>query len=156
MMIAHDYGERLSTDNVKPEALNQLVAGYPSHSFVIDRKEAETLFRRVRRPTDEEKALIALNSSLLYAGSMPNDATMQYLSGTRKSAARTMAGGTNNENTQPTNNVAGSRESHGSKAVGDCEPKPARPTGQAAEGGASRSEHEEPTVPRKTAITTIE
>jgi Serine dehydrogenase proteinase len=52
--IAVEYGERLadSSKNVKKQALAQLVTGYPSHGFVIDRKEARTLFERVEMPTD--------------------------------------------------------------------------------------------------------
>lgn len=50
MNIAMDYGERLKTDNLKPGALETLIRDYPSHGFVIDRKEARNLFRRVARP----------------------------------------------------------------------------------------------------------
>jgi Serine dehydrogenase proteinase len=50
--IAFEYGERLaeSSNNMKPRALGQLVSGYPSHGFVIDRKEAKKLFWNVERP----------------------------------------------------------------------------------------------------------
>lgn len=56
MRIAHEYGERLNkySGNLKPNALNRLVAEYPSHSFVIDRKEAKELFRNVGAPSVEE------------------------------------------------------------------------------------------------------
>ncbi|MGB0036943.1 MAG: hypothetical protein WBP79_15850, partial [Candidatus Acidiferrales bacterium] len=49
--IALYYGMRLDgfSDNVKDEdALDNLVSGYPHHGFVIDRKEAAALFKRVR------------------------------------------------------------------------------------------------------------
>ncbi|HEY1396645.1 MAG TPA: hypothetical protein VF536_11050 [Roseateles sp.] len=47
--IAHAYGQRLAErgGNIGQEALAELVSNYPSHSFVIDRKEARSLFRRV-------------------------------------------------------------------------------------------------------------
>lgn len=56
MRITHEYGERLGayTGSLKDGALNRLVAGYPSHSFVIDRKEAKELFNSVDQPSTEE------------------------------------------------------------------------------------------------------
>jgi hypothetical protein len=55
--IASDYGSRLKTDNVKENTVDKLVSGYPSHSFVIDIKEAETLFNVVRMPDANEEEL---------------------------------------------------------------------------------------------------
>lgn len=52
--IARAYGERIKTSNVRAEAINQLVKGYPSHGFVIDRDEARNLFNDVREPTANE------------------------------------------------------------------------------------------------------
>lgn len=60
VQIAGEYGRRLDSwsDNLKDSrSLAKLIGGYPSHEFVIDRCEAETLFRRVSRPTEDEKAL---------------------------------------------------------------------------------------------------
>lgn len=56
MKITHEYGMRLNiyASNLKSGALNKLVAGYPSHSFVIDRKEAKDLFNSVGPMTKEE------------------------------------------------------------------------------------------------------
>lgn len=51
--IALEYGSRLDDQvgrSLRPGALNKLVAGYPAHSFVIDRKEAATLFEKVLKP----------------------------------------------------------------------------------------------------------
>lgn len=50
--ITYAYGRRLSTTsaNVKPRGVETLIGGYPSHSFVIDRKEARTLFKVVDKP----------------------------------------------------------------------------------------------------------
>lgn len=55
--IANDYGKRLKSDNVKQDALDRLVSGYSSHSFVIDIKEAKELFSNVREPTEQEQEL---------------------------------------------------------------------------------------------------
>lgn len=63
--IAHAYGTRLNekSGNLKDFGLNALVSGYPSHGFVIDRKEARQLFIDVQKPTqvmaDLSKALHA-------------------------------------------------------------------------------------------------
>jgi len=56
LKIALEYGERLNqaTKALRPGALDTLVSGYPAHSFVIDRKEAASLFTSVKKPTKEE------------------------------------------------------------------------------------------------------
>lgn len=51
--IALEYGERLRTSNVRKDTIEQLLSGYPSHEFVIDRKEAGDLFERVEVPPDD-------------------------------------------------------------------------------------------------------
>lgn len=58
MRIAVEYGNRLAkgcpNGNLKPEAVNALTTGYPSHGFVIDRAEAsEAIFNNVSRPSDD-------------------------------------------------------------------------------------------------------
>lgn len=58
--VALEYGGRLGKDNLKDGALNRLVAGYPDHSFAIDRKEAEDLFVNVREPSESEMHLASL------------------------------------------------------------------------------------------------
>lgn len=57
IQIAHEYGRRLDGhgSNLKDGALDTLVAGYPSHSFVIDRKEARDLFNSVDSLTPAEQ-----------------------------------------------------------------------------------------------------
>lgn len=59
MSIAKEYGERLNaySRNLKDGALGRLIADYPSHGFVIDRKEAKELFHRVGALTTAEQAL---------------------------------------------------------------------------------------------------
>lgn len=58
--IANDYGSRLDaySKNLKPEALQSLIGAYPSHSFVIDRKEAGDLFHRVFPLTEAESGFV--------------------------------------------------------------------------------------------------
>jgi hypothetical protein len=59
VQIASFYGNRLAKgrNNLKPNAVDRLVNGYPSHSFVIDIDEASTLFNNVRPPDDTEEQL---------------------------------------------------------------------------------------------------
>ena len=45
--IAMSYGTRVESTNLKKDSLHRLVHDYPSHSFVIDKKEAATLFNVV-------------------------------------------------------------------------------------------------------------
>lgn len=63
--IAMEYGQRLGSKNLKPDALSRLVLGYPSHDYVIDREQAEELFLRVRSPTKGETALIQAVQEML-------------------------------------------------------------------------------------------
>jgi hypothetical protein len=61
MAVAQDYGDRLNYDSdnlVSEHSLVMLVQAYSSHSFVIDRKEASELFKRVF-PASEELDLLA-------------------------------------------------------------------------------------------------
>lgn len=52
MEIAFAYGNRLNekSGNLRSNGLQQLVTGYPSHGFVIDRKEARNIFIKVEKP----------------------------------------------------------------------------------------------------------
>lgn len=53
MEIAFAYGARLNekSQNLRQGGLEKLITSYPSHGFVIDRKEAKTIFTRVFKPT---------------------------------------------------------------------------------------------------------
>lgn len=51
LKIGAGYAERLSHGNLRDGAIGMLLASYPSHSFVIDKEEAEKkLFKRVESP----------------------------------------------------------------------------------------------------------
>lgn len=47
MQIGEQYGARLNSGNLRPDALQKLVYDYPAHSFVIDQQEAKELFFNV-------------------------------------------------------------------------------------------------------------
>lgn len=71
-MIGKTYAERLDAHakNLKPGSVDNLVVAYPSHGFVIDFKESDGLFERVRRPSQEE-AEIALTLNKIFG--IPRD-----------------------------------------------------------------------------------
>ncbi|MDX7898430.1 SDH family Clp fold serine proteinase [Aeromonas media] len=63
LQIAKQYAYRLNecADNLQHNALKRLVEGYPCHSFVIDRREARKIFKRVKgTETPEEEGLYRL------------------------------------------------------------------------------------------------
>ncbi len=53
LKIGAGYAERLAHGNLYDGAIGMLLAGYPSHSFVIDKEEAKSLlFKIVETPID--------------------------------------------------------------------------------------------------------
>lgn len=61
--IATEYGRRFP-GNLQQGALQRLVHGYPAHGFVIDRVEAQKLFKNCRAPSPDEDALLTLLSEM--------------------------------------------------------------------------------------------
>ena len=59
MSIAGHSGRRLLLDgrNIETKELDFIMSEYPSHGFVIDRKEASILFKNVREPREVESLL---------------------------------------------------------------------------------------------------
>lgn len=84
LLIAEQYGQLLAAEsrNLKPDALAQLTTGFASHGFVIDRKQVEGLFVRVRAANTNE---LSLARSLAQAALQPKEQSerpmMAYLSG---------------------------------------------------------------------------
>lgn len=67
MDIAYQYGNRLNeaSRNLRAQGLELLISGYPSHGFVIDRKEAKSIFIEVKRPENFMQLLSqALHSTM--------------------------------------------------------------------------------------------
>lgn len=62
MLIAQKYGQILHQkgQNFALDQLDELISGYPSHGFVIDRTQAERFFSTVRKPNDVESLLAQL------------------------------------------------------------------------------------------------
>jgi hypothetical protein len=65
------YGERLNRGNLRKDALERLVQGYPTHAFVIDLDEAKTLFNKVREATGIEREVAAALPGLRRQGPEP-------------------------------------------------------------------------------------
>ena len=62
--IATEYGQRLNQTShslLSEDSLNKLIRGYPSHGFVIDRKEAKELFSCIEQ---DNSAIIEYYSSV--------------------------------------------------------------------------------------------
>jgi len=57
--IAREYALRLNvmSQNLQADSLDEMIGAFPSHGFVIDRAEAESLFVRVREPNAMEAKL---------------------------------------------------------------------------------------------------
>lgn len=63
-LIAHKYAETLVSDakraNIETSGITQLLSGYPSHDYVIDRTEAAGLFNRLDPLTEDERVVAGL------------------------------------------------------------------------------------------------
>mgnify|MGYP003655381827 CR=1 FL=1 len=66
--VAEAYGARLikNGENADINTVNELVASYPAHGFVIDRDEAKELFRVVNEPSVEVSMLIRALGPVVY------------------------------------------------------------------------------------------
>lgn len=83
--IAKAYGEKLErvSKNLHEGALNRLISGYPSHSYVIDFFEAGEIFKSVSPMDDsflaigklllEQEGIFCLNKVFEYNHEKPND-----------------------------------------------------------------------------------
>ncbi|HTQ99175.1 MAG TPA: ATP-dependent Clp protease proteolytic subunit [Candidatus Acidoferrum sp.] len=91
LSIANAYGARLcsSSGNWDRGTLNKLLSGYPSHGFVIDRIEAETLFSNIRLPDDDESALAKLLQDAARTPTNRAQPVIEFLSEERKAEAST-------------------------------------------------------------------
>jgi len=72
MNIALSYGNRLNSHakNLKETSLSRLIAGYPAHGFVIDRKEARELFNDVESPEGFSLMLYDIVAEKIFNGEL--------------------------------------------------------------------------------------
>jgi hypothetical protein len=80
--IGVQYATRLGTEakNIDSMALERLISGYPTHGFVIDRNEAQALFKKVRKPSVAESRLIEELGRLAVDPRAEADLVQQFLS----------------------------------------------------------------------------
>ena len=79
--VAADYASRLH-GNLQDGALGTLVLGYSSRSFAIEKDEAETLFKVVRKPSVAENALVRhLGVDKVLAGLLTPETEVRYIEG---------------------------------------------------------------------------
>lgn len=82
MQIASDYGLRLAFNSrnlQSKESMENLVSGYSSHGFVIDREEAMELFNKVSKPDREIDNLCELLGEIAYFPLEDIPAQMRFL-----------------------------------------------------------------------------
>jgi hypothetical protein len=79
MKIAEEYGKRLNAGNLKADALHRLTDEYPSHSFVIDIKEAKELFNKIRYPSEAEENMTLELEQIIISGLVENKSEVYYL-----------------------------------------------------------------------------
>ncbi len=80
LRIGKEYGERLQHDNLKDEAINKLVVGYPSHGFVIDKAEAATIFKSVGEPTEAMQEICNFFKGIAHVTIDKDDSFVYYWS----------------------------------------------------------------------------
>ena len=68
LSVATAYGRRLAKvgKNARPGTVQKLVEDYPTHEFIIDFAEAQTLFEDVQHPTAEVMAVINSLGEIAY------------------------------------------------------------------------------------------
>jgi len=115
--IAAMYGERLSEHgkNLKPGAVYELTFAYPSHSFVIDGKEAKQYFNLIREPENDEVVLAAALD--VYALDQQKQLYASYLH-PEPGVPSTGKGGTTNGATSATNGTLKPVKRKTSRAAG--------------------------------------
>lgn len=132
MRIATDYGRRLAarSQNIRPNTLKQLSETYSSHSFVIDRQEAGTLFLRVRDASDAEiKVVTALGNYARFEQHLPGSSHIFRVLSKPKASSETKkeaSNGQTDERGHPPPNGGDSAGSDGAPQPTPRRKKPSR------------------------------
>ncbi len=125
--IMVEYGERLAEHgkNARPEAVQSLVAGYPSHNFEIDRDEARKLFHNVTELGEEEEALITFLGDQVF--DPPSHEAVTYLCPASQEAVGEQHATTNDSATSGERVAEAGRDP--SSTPGEREPQVPSPVG---------------------------
>ena len=133
MAITMQYGRRLSITSKclnDPASLEYLIRGYPDHGFVIDRKEAKSIYKDVEKPTGTMTDLMAaLGPKVLYPPPSREPGEVEYLS-TELGAAKSPI----NASKGAKSRVQSPRKARGSRVGGG--PRPPSTIGAGAKGRA--------------------
>jgi hypothetical protein len=113
--IAFAYGQRLNekSGNLRASGLARLVTGYPSHGFVIDRKEARNIFITVHQPA----GLLSQWSKALHAEMEKN--TYSQSPEVRLVSVPNFVNGVPNETTSDTGSSPTSAQASSAEISGD-------------------------------------
>lgn len=149
MRIAREYGERLKSKLLKPNALEKLVQDYPSHGFVIDKQEALQYFSQIDDITADEAALgDFLDDSVRWPTEEPEvldvSAYFEYLRDmeNKKAQAQAQAAAAQSAKTAATNEAAGAVP--GSKDAASKTPQEETGHGAKNDGGGGGAQATQP------------
>jgi Serine dehydrogenase proteinase len=141
MRIASDYGRRLSevSKNVKKDTLKLLTETYSSHSFVIDKGEAERLFTNVRWANEKEAALAtALGTLAISETRRRGDAIFLPLS-VRPQTSKSVGKKTNEQQPKASPHAPGFDGGNPSGSTRTSEPAAEKPNGRTRPAGRGRT-----------------
>lgn len=86
--ISAEYGRRLINDNLHEGALEQLLMRYPSHGFIIDRKEAAGIFKEIEVPSIELQEIGDFLKEIFDASMQKDDYFVRFLSSLSESSRK--------------------------------------------------------------------
>ena len=105
MLVSREYARRLARS--RSVALDELITTYPSHGFVIDRMEAETLFPDVRELTKSESALVGHLETITYSALWYNEPIIEHMTGNPADVAARLGVANKEEGNGKTSSVEG-------------------------------------------------
>lgn len=123
MRIAEDYGVRLNLKwgNVQGDAVTQLATSYSSHSFVIDMREAQNLFKRVRVADENESALVTALGNFARFQVPRENVVIHTLSAKKPAVGDEHANDDDGGESENGSNPEGASEPEATTAVGNAE-----------------------------------
>lgn len=114
LKIATAYGKRLmvKSQNYTEKTLEILSETYPSHGFVIDKREAVTLFKNVRQPSGDEDDLRHSLENLGYTANLKPEVIFlsDEIKGDKNESTPGNIEQTNNKKTKQRTNPGGDRK----------------------------------------------
>ena len=82
MLVSREYATRLArASGISSSSVDNLITGYPSHGFVIDRMEAKNLFPDVRELTQSEAELAGYIGAIADSALLDDGPTIVHITG---------------------------------------------------------------------------